>query len=210
MCFSFEASVAALLVGTISSICVFLLGGPFDKIIGIWFFFISLMQGIEALLWKHQTCDDFHKNVTYLGSSLNSSQPLVLALLCYIYSKQANPIALLVIVALYLIYGLQIYFRNHPESYFCSNPKSGDPHLVWKWTVTDNYLMDWLVYLIALCLLCVYGLNKIRAFLLGGSIITSLVLTYWLYPRESVGSVWCFFTALTPPIYLALRKLGYI
>lgn len=167
------------------------------------------MQGIDAILWKHQTCDDFHKNVSYVGSTLNSSQPLLLGLLFYIYSKQANAQMLLAIGVMYLVYGLVTHFRTHEGNYYCSQPKDGDPHLVWKWTIQENRIMDWAVYLLALCLFCAYGVNQSRAIFFSASILIGFGITYLVYPRESIGSIWCFFTALTPPVYLLAKQFGY-
>ena len=211
MCFSYESSIISLLVGTISSIFVFLLGGYFDKIVGSWFLYVSLMQGIDAILWKHQTCDNFHKNVTLIGSLLNSSQPFFLVSLFYIFSKDFNMLPSFITILLYGLYGIFIndFFKNHPDNYYCTSPRPGDPHLVWNWTVGEKRILNWLVYLLTLILLAKFGLNEKRGNLFGGSILLGLVLSYFMYPRESIGSLWCFFTALTPPIYLILRKLGY-
>lgn len=209
MCFSYESSIISLLVGTISSIFVFLLGGFFDKIVGCWFFYVSLMQGIDAILWKHQTCDNFHKNVTFIGSMLNTTQPLILALIFSLYSKQANIPMLIAILLCYFVYGIIIFFRKHDDTYYCTQPKEGDPHLIWNWTVGEYRILDWTVYLLSLCLLSIYGLNEKLAFLFSCSIISGLTVSFFMYPRESIGSLWCFFTALSPPLYLILRKLGY-
>ena len=119
MCFSFEASIISFFVGSLSSIWIFLLGRPFDKIIGGYWLYVCLMQGIEAILWKHQTCDDLHKTVSFLGYGLNVSQPLILGGLLILYSKYARPIPIVIVSLLYMLYGLTYFLRTRGETYYC-------------------------------------------------------------------------------------------
>ena len=78
MCYSAEASLATLVFGLAGSAGIYRLGSTYDHIIALYIGYVSLMQGIEWVLWKNQACDAFHKNVSVLGMLLNASQPLVL------------------------------------------------------------------------------------------------------------------------------------
>jgi hypothetical protein len=211
MCFSFEASIISFFIGTFFSIWIFLLGRPFDKVIGAYWLYVCLMQGIEAILWKHQTCDDLHKTVSFLGHGLNVSQPVILAGLLILYSKYARPIPLVIISILYILYGLIYLLRSHTDAYYCTAPRKNDPHLLWNWTVDSGYLIyDWLAYIVAISGIAYFGMTGLQAFLFIGSFSTLLFWSYVFYPRQSIASIWCFFAALSPPIYLIFRKLGYV
>jgi hypothetical protein len=210
MCFSFEASILSFLIGTLSSVWIIFLGRPFDKIVGLYWFWVCLMQGIEAILWKHQTCDDLHKTVSFVGSGLNVTQPLILAALLFMFSKYARPIPLAIISAAYLLYGLLTFFRTRGETYYCTAPRKDDPHLLWNWTVNPGYLYDWAVYGLAISAIAYFGMSGIQAVLFLASFGALLFWSYIVYPRQSIASIWCFFAALSPPGYIVFRKLGFV
>jgi hypothetical protein len=210
MCFSFEASIVAFFIGTLSSVWIFLLGRPFDKVVGLYWFWVCLMQGIEAILWKHQTCDDLHKTVSFVGSGLNVTQPLILAALLFMFSKYARPIPLAIISAGYLLYGLLTFFRTRGETYYCTAPRKDDPHLLWNWTVNPGYLYDWAVYGLAISAIAYFGMSGLQAVLFLASFGALLFWSYVFYPRQSIASIWCFFAALCPPGYIVFRKLGFV
>ena len=88
MCFSKDVSLATFLTGFIGGLLCFSTGVVDLKIIGLFFMFVSLMQGIEYLLWIHQTCDDYNKNISYLAMVLNHLQPVVLCILLILYNRK--------------------------------------------------------------------------------------------------------------------------
>lgn len=206
MCFSFEASILSFLIGSISSIWIIFLGRPFDTIVGGYWLWVCLMQGIEAILWKHQTCDDLHKTVSFIGSGLNVTQPLILAALIFMFSKYAKPIPLAIISAIYLLYGILTFFRTREETYYCTAPRKDDPHLLWNWTVNPGYLYDWAVYGLAISAIAYFGMSGLQAVLFLASFGALLFWSYVFYPRQSIASVWCFFAAMSPPGYILFRK----
>ena len=210
MCFSFEASIVSFLIGSLTSIWIIFLGRPFDKIVGGYWLYVCLMQGIEAILWKHQTCDDLHKTVSFIGYLLNVSQPVTLAVLSFTFSKYARPIPLAIISILYMLYGLTYFFRLHTDTYYCTAPRKGDPHLLWNWTVNNEYLYDWTAYALAMYGIAYFGMTGLQAFLFLATFNTLLFWSFIFYPRQSIASIWCFFAALCPPGYIIFRKLGYI
>jgi hypothetical protein len=209
MCFSYEASLLSFIVGSVSSIFVYLLGRPFDKIVGGLWLWICLMQGIEAFLWKNQTCDDIHKRVSFIGFLVNVNQPVVLAILLVLFSKYARPIPISIISTIYILYGF--VERQHPDTYYCTTPRKGDPHLVYNWSITPEYMTyDWLAYCGAMIGIAYFGMSGLQAFSFLITIGLLLFGSYLFYPRESIASIWCFFAAFAPPVYLALRKVGYL
>ena len=67
MCFSKEVSLATFIIGVLGGFLCYSVNSPDYKIIGLFFGFVSLMQGIEYLLWCHQTCDTYNKILTNAG-----------------------------------------------------------------------------------------------------------------------------------------------
>ena len=94
MCFSANISLLAFILGIIGSILVFTLGGPSNKIISLFFAFVSSMQLIEYFLWKHQVCDNYNKLLSKIGMWLNHMQPVVLGLLVIILSQEEEKVNL--------------------------------------------------------------------------------------------------------------------
>ena len=80
MCFSEQASIRSLLAGLIGSGLCVSLGTVSDKIVGYFLGFVSLMQGIDYLLWRHQKCDMYNRVISVLGMILNHLQPFVLGI----------------------------------------------------------------------------------------------------------------------------------
>jgi hypothetical protein len=212
MCFSFEASISAFVLGILGSVLIFRLGTVDDKIFGLFFGYVSLMQGIEGVLWKHQKCDDFHKNVTSLGMILNMSQPLFLLFASRLFYPSNKNITLLYAIAL-LYMSYEIYhFIQFQQTSHCTTPQKDDPHLIWSWLNMKDTYITWTVYLSTLFLMFTFGMKSINSGLFAGfgGLITAL-LSSMFYPGRSVGSIWCFFTAFIPVLYLMWNKaLGIV
>ena len=64
MCFSEKASLIALVAGLSSSLMCYSVGKPDYKIVGLFFAFVTLMQLVDYLLWRHQVCDAYNKMVS--------------------------------------------------------------------------------------------------------------------------------------------------
>lgn len=216
MCFSAEVSLVTFLIGTIFSVFIFQLGTPLDKIVGLFGGYASLMQGIEFLLWKHQTCDQYHKNVSVLGSLLTNGQPLILGIVALIYSTRVeNKAYVVLIMAALCMYGLYCYidktaFVLTPELH-CTQPKANDPHLHWNWSQNYPWSRDWLVYITSILLIAILGMPTLSQGIgVALYFLVSMTATAMVYPRQDVGALWCVFGALTPPLYYATRVLKII
>jgi len=203
MCFSAEVSLVTFIIGTVGSFFVYNLGTPFDHIVGLYLGFTSLIQGIEFLLWSHQTCDSYHRMVTFIGSVLTSAQPIFLGALVLAFSAPAkNRIPILCLMAFMLI--TTVYhgypFIVSPELK-CTKPREGDPHLVWNWTILPNNLLMWFIYVGVCVSVCFLGMPTKDAVLFSGTLVGSLLTSALIYPRQDLGSMWCFFSAFIPFIY---------
>ena len=206
MCFSKEVSLIALIVGVIGSILVYTLGTIFDKIIGLYIGYVSLMQGIEFMLWNHQTCDAFHKNISFLGMVLNMTQPIVFGLILLVNTKLKYKFSIIAIMIMYAIFAIH-YCNKYSIGLRCTTPRANDPHLVWNWTILESYHTAWAVYIITMMFLSILGmptifLGIVVAFLM----LFAMLLSIIIYPRQDMGAMWCFFTVFIPFIYYFLRK----
>lgn len=209
MCYSAEVSLITLIVGLVGSAFVYTLGSAFDRIFALFLGYVSLMQGIELILWNHQKCDTFHKKISVLGMLLNLGQPIVLGILTLIISNRKEfRLEILGILALYCLYVIHMFY-SYEENLQCTNPRANDPHLVWNWTILDSWRTDWIVYITAACLISILGMPTLnQGMIFAGGLFVSMIISIIVYPRQDMGAMWCFFSALSPPIFYFLRKNG--
>lgn len=204
MCFSPEVSLITLITGLMGSYLLYNLNTIRFKILGGFLGYVSLMQLVEFLLWNHQTCDEYHKKLSIMGMLLNSSQPLILGLLILYFNPINNPIIIATLVT-YIAFVIGIYIPLYTSDLHCTQPRQGDPHLVWNWLILPNHRIWELLYIITSVILILFGVPKGITFALAmtGSMVASLII----YPRQVMGSMWCFFTAFAPIVmYLSSTR----
>ena len=210
MCWSAEVSAISLFIGISTSAILFLVGSISEKILAGYLAFVSLMQGVEYLLWTNQNCNERHKQTAIAGMSLNLAQPLVLALLAMWLNPKANRNLLLAFVGLYIVAilpSIQLYLSQ--QELQCTHPQSEDPHLVWRWTTLPNEVFYHGAYLLTLCAVAWVGLpNPFYGKLFAVGLLGSYTASRILYERSVFGSTWCWFVNLAPSSLLALRALN--
>jgi hypothetical protein len=206
MCFSLQASVAALVVGLTGSAALYSIGTPDTKIYGTLFGYVSLMQGIDALLWSHQKCDDLHKTISMVGHLLNISQPFILAFACFLFNtKMKYGTVILIALGLYVL--MSFIHNPVPSDYYCTTPRENDPHLAWNWSNQQTSSIDWATYIVVMTVIFIYGLSSISTGIVAALLfVLSALFSILFYRRESAASIWCFFIAFTPPILYALLR----
>ena len=204
MCFSPRASMIAFMTGIIGSILCILLGTITDKIVGYFFAFLSFMQGIEYLLWKHQICDDYNKRLSILGIIFNHLQPVVLGILILTINTGIRyPYYILSVLFVYLCIIIP-YSLQFTSKYQCTI-KNSKQHLQWNWNLLDYSIPVYFSFFISIVLLCLLGFPKLihgLLFSITGFIIyaTSLII----YNRDA-GSLWCYYSVFIPIVYYLLR-----
>jgi len=216
MCFSANVSILTFTIGIVSSILCVSLGKPFDKILGYFVGFVSLMQGIDFLLWKHQICDNYNKILSKIGMLLNHLQPIVLGIVILIFNKKINKInkygvIILMIIYLFVIipYSIQ-YFTNSKLQCTLKGNKT-NPHLIWQWNYMKFFKIVYTIFLITICLLCLIGLPTItEGFWCSLVACITYVTSLIIYPQKSIGALWCFYVIFIPIIYFILRKTHII
>lgn len=214
MCYSANASLLALATGLFFSGWMVTWENTSYQVIGLFIAFVSLMQGIEYLLWKHPICDDYHKSLSITGMILNHSQPIVLAGLLLLYNPSTpnrNLIVSLALVYLVLIIPYSAQLLTDEALQCTVMARCDDPHLVWNWNNLPYHTPMYLVYLALFLALPILGLQDkkvgyIFAFLTVISYGTSTIL----YNRDVLGSLWCFYTALAPSLLVVAKGLGFL
>jgi len=207
MCFSEEVSFATLIIGLLGSSLVYTLGSASDHIIAFFIGYVSLMQGVEWILWKHQTCDSFHKKISVLGMLLNTAQPLILGVLVLLISPRSSyyKSSLISVMILYSLYSI-FFVSQYKDTLQCTNPRSDDPHLVWNWTIMPYYYVSWFIYIFTVIIISLLGMPTLKAGILFAVTVTaSMITSIFLYPRQDMGAMWCFFSVFAPPLYYIYR-----
>lgn len=205
MCYSAEVSLITFIIGCGFSILLTTCKHKFHKLLGYFLGFVSLMQFIEFLLWRHQICDTYHKFLSVLGMILNHAQPVFLACVtAYIYKQNINVLAVITLIYLAIIIPYSMQYTNALR---CSmvTPGSGNPHLVWNWNTMSYSAYIYVIFLAAFVGIALFGM-PLRE---GSSFAVVAVLTYagssLIYERKVVGSLWCFWTAFIPMIIYLLN-----
>ena len=208
MCFSPEASIRSLLAGVFGSFLCISLGTTKDKIVGYFLGFVSLMQGIEYLLWKHQKCDNYNKVISIIGMILNHLQPFILGVIVLILNpKSANYGIILSLMVFYLIVFIPYSYQFlKMKGTLCTikGKSSTDKHehLIWQWNNLPYSKFCYLIFLFVMCSIFILGIPNKKSGLYFAAIAaitygTSIIF----YPREVAGALWCYYTAYIPFLY---------
>lgn len=204
MCFNYKISLLTFLIGFIFSIILFKFGNikysTENKVSGIFFIFISLIQLMDFLFWidiKNEY--GINKIITVIGPILNICQPIILYLIKIFYYKPDIlsfknfnlPIALLNL--LYLIYFIKIY--NDFLSYNKLITSTYKNHLKWNWVKYTNPI--YYLVLLTINIFYLFDLKYSSIFFL----ITYLFLFISaIFFKYNPGELWCFFGAFIPLI----------
>jgi hypothetical protein len=210
MCFSKKASIVSFITGIIGSILCIQLGTILDKIIGYFMGFISFMQGIEYLIWRHQICDDYNKIISFIGMVLNNMQPIMLGIILLYYNARPqnyNWILLTIFIYFCLAVPYSMQFMKDPEKQCIIKGKKHD-HLVWRWPLMEGGVAFYFVFLVSLCVLFLLGLPKLKYGIYFAIItLVSYISSDYFYPSGVTGELWCYYSAFFPIIYFIFRRL---
>jgi hypothetical protein len=211
MCFSPEASIQSLTMGLIGSFLCVSLGSVTDKIVGYFLGFVSLMQGVEYLLWKNQSCNNINRALSILGMVLNHSQPIVFGILVLLINPKVQYVK--TIITLLIIYLLVIipYSMSYVREKKCTVKSREHGHLVWDWNNMKNARIRYFIFIVVLCLISILGMPSKFIGLIGalGTLVT-FTTSKILYPNDVTGALWCYYVAFIPFVYFLLRFLVLI
>ena len=208
MCFSAEASIVSLLAGLTGSLLCISLGSTRDKIVGFFLGFVSLMQGIEYLLWNHQKCDNYNKVISMLGMVLNHLQPFVLGVIVLLLNpKTQNYRKIVSLMVLYLIVFIPYSYQFvKMKGTMCTikGETSDDEHehLIWQWNNLPYSKFCYAIFLFVMCAIFILGTpNKRSGFRFAAIATLTYASSLIFYPREVAGALWCYYTAYIPFLY---------
>jgi hypothetical protein len=200
MCYSAEISLLTFVVGAGFSWLLTRFPDPMTQLLGYFFGFVSLMQGIEFFLWKHQVCDSLHKGLSITGMILNHLQPVVLGVLAaWFLDHNVGMIAILVVAYLIIAIPYSLSYATK-QNLHCTVPQCGNPHLIWNWNNMPNANFMYAIFILTMVGIALVGFKDPKHKLLGtiGTVAT-FGLSRLFYGRASVGALWCFWVMLIPP-----------
>lgn len=210
MCFSPLASLSTFIIGIIGCILTITLGTPTDKLVGLFFGFVSSMQGIEFALWENQTCNDMNKIISILGMLLNHLQPIVLSILILLLNHDLSTLTKQIIILSTIIYAIVItaYSLQFKSDDGCTI-KNEYNHLEWDWNKMKNRTIVYMLFLFMLILLFYIGTpDKKSGIILSVISLISYLISFFIYRKERVvGSLWCLFASFTPVLWYGYKKL---
>lgn len=210
MCFSENASIISFSFGIIGALLCISLGSMVDKMVGYFFGYVSLMQGIEYLLWRHQKCDNYNIKISLIGMILNNLQPFVLGIIFLVFNpkndyinKQWIFIVMMYYLCVIIPYSVQ-FIKNKQNQ--CTITSKRNKHLIWKWIIMNYYIFVYAIYLVSFCFIFLLGLPKLEYSI--NCIIVGLftyITSAFFYPKKEFGSLWCFYIVFIPIIYYFIR-----
>ena len=212
MCYSEKSSIVSFSFGVIGSLLCVSLGTVSDKIIGFFMLFVSLMQGIEYLLWRHQICDNYNKMISVLGMALNHLQPVVLSLLVILFNPTLSQSKLgwiysFMAIYLVVIIPYSIQFLQKSDS-LCTIKNKETGHLLWNWNNMKYHPFVYIVFLITFCAFFLLGLPKLQYGIRSSLVaVISYSTSLYFYPQKYTGAIWCYYVVFLPMIYYLLRKI---
>ena len=198
MCFSEEVSWATFGVGVVGAALL----SRRSPALGTFLGFVAVMQLHEALLWREAgRCTDANDLVTRAAAITNHLQPVVLYAACAWLMRPLHTggagVAAAVAACLYAVMAVRVT-REFVAERRCTRvgPHGG---LVWEWNNHSPALYVLYLASMALTMYSYFGNSDVLWISM-----SSFVLSYVLYrDTKMIGSMWCFFAALTPWYFLA-------
>jgi hypothetical protein len=212
MCFSPLASLSTFLLGIIGGILCLTLGTSTDTLVGLFFGFVSSMQGIEFALWENQECNIMNKFFSILGMILNHLQPIILGILILLLNNELSNIKKQIIIISTIIYAITItvysvQFFNDDDGCTLKNEYN---HLEWDWNGMKYRDIVYIMFLFMLIILFYIGTpDKNAGILLAAISLISYLTSYFIYiDKKVVGSLWCLFASFTPILWYIYNILN--
>ena len=217
MCWSFEASLSAFLIGGGASLYLIKRDRYYlDKQIGYLMFWIILMQLFEAFIWSDQKCNGLNQLATKLSVLQSLLQPIVGYFVFkdfYIHDARKNIDFLFIIYSIAIFIYLLNVLKGKKNSFFCT--KAGPNGLRWNWSAVTSRTKSELknpnlLMYVSLAIFLIYPLFHIKksnstfALLILGTLLFSNYI-YW--DTSSIGSWWCLAAVPIPIIKIFFPAL---
>ena len=199
MCISASLSIQSFIIGSICSLLLIFFGNSKykkeNRVIGITFFFITIMQFFDYLFWidvdgKH----GINEWITKIAPLFNYLQPIFLYLLCG--NTDIIPLIINIVYTIIILYQYSIFIKDKKNKLTTPYNNNG---LHWKWI---EYMNPYL-YLLVFTFNLFYFIRFEYAFIV--FLLTMIFLlgaNFYRKSRNTVGSLWCFTVPIIPLILL--------
>jgi hypothetical protein len=204
MCYSFHASVISYTIGICSAIFALC---THQTILGLLILFYSQMQLSEAFIWKGIDNKNINMNRlgTRIGQFLLPTHNIAIGIGILLLAVDFNYIPLIIAILFYIMI-LFIYKFNHyktttyPANKSCHDKSCQENRLKWP------FPHDWYIYsfVISLLFLILYIEPLASKVFLGVFFVFTFFASLFIYPY-SIGSVWCFSTAILAPFLVIVN-----
>lgn len=192
MCFSAEVSITTYVIGMLGCLQLWRKNLKPES---LFYLCVIQMQLIEFFLWKNNQCNDFNKSLTKIAIIINHIQPIILWFAILYFNKNLPNWIQTYMIIFTLI---TISYTSYVFTDDCTVvTKKSYPHLQWNWNNAKYNNLYYFIFLLALSLLSIYGLDNgnIHAIIM----VFSFYISYLIYNKNhSVGSMWCFLAASVP------------
>lgn len=209
MCYSFRTSIISYSLGMGSALFAFVTK---QYILGSLILVFCQMQLSEALIWKGIDNNNLNLNKTgtLYGQYLLPTHNIAIGIgfllsLIIVQNKkiQIKDYIPLLIGLIFYIYIVAFPYRkeNYPETTFPRNKCKDKSCQIMENRLKWNYPHYWYLigFIISLLFMIIYVKPVSSKIFIGSIFIVSLLICYLVYPK-TVGSVWCFVSAILAPI----------
>lgn len=216
MCYSAQNSIQAFTLNAVTSTLLFLYAqNPELKVIALTLLFSGFMQLFDWTFWTYPPPSLQNRVVTKLAILFNHLQPVVFALLVwlYLYRPKALPKesqwALLLYTVTALVYTAYVWNRIR---YTGKNPNGAG--LLWNWNYQHGVYVMYGLFLLVLSLLILQNFTGYRRILFLVLFVGTYILSalkHWVH--DDVGRMWCYLINGAPAVFLIaefLRRNGVL
>ena len=206
MCFNEKVSFLVGSFGIISSLFLIIRGNRInnkeDILSGVLLFFISLMQYIEYVLWRNQTCNWQNQVASILIIVVLLFQVLSTYITHHLLFKSlfknTNRFILLIIFSLLCLYSIKILFDN--KNKICSFKDKDSCRLTWepfRFLIENNSILFTTIFCLYLYLFYIIRDSKTfgKKYLFQISFLFAIIYSIFYkgkYFLTIFGGVWCF------------------
>ena len=218
MCYSKEVSQRSFIINVITCYILYnYTSNNTHKILALFFAFVGFMQLFDWIFWEHQSDSENDKRINFIFTKIamvaNHLQPIVLALILYIYNGKL-PILSIYTVILYIIVVVPYTINLNIDYTLVKNIKTKKnktkTSLYWQWNSAHNSYLVYAIFLITLSVLSFENFNYPMNIILVFINLSSFFLSNFYYKSEYVGRFWCETASLIPLLLLILNQLDLI
>lgn len=218
MCYSLTHSYQAFFINLITCYILYNYNNNIErKILALFFGFVGLMQLFDIIFWSNQNIQDENKaKINYFTTKIamlaNHLQPIVLAILIYVFKSKLGRISkniiiiYTIVVSLYTIRAYQNIKYTLVENINIKNSNKKQPALKWEWNLQNNYHFIYSIFLLTLVILSYENFKYPFKIILSFINVFTFALSSHFYKSQFVGRFWCKIAAYIPLVFLIIQN----